>query len=244
MNKAGASSISSVETLSSPGLQAHPTRAGAESSAVDTVIDAVKKGIETGAMKPGQRITELMLTQSLGVSRGPVREALSRLELDGLLVYEKNRGVSVRKLSRDDIVNMLEVRESLEGLAARTTARLVRDEPGKEHLRQLIGTMGVAAAAGDIAGYNQHYAEFHQCLVSHSRNPLLEKMMSLLNIYLFRGQLNKLIDLQLVRDSHREHAALLDALLKNEPDKAERAVRKHIAHFTDHVRQLPGSVFD
>ncbi len=96
-----------------------PTQAAQDPSVSERIARQIRDDVRDGRLAPGQRVTEAQVTSQFKVSRGPVREALRRLEADGILAFEKNCGVSVRRLTRDDFVYMLEVREALEGLAAR-----------------------------------------------------------------------------------------------------------------------------
>src|SRR5690606_3964267 len=91
-------------------------------TAVDKVAHAIVEGIKAGIYAPGQRLIEADLTRDLGVSRGPVREATRRLGAEGILDVLPHRGAVVRKLSRRDVAAIYQIRELLEGLAARLSA--------------------------------------------------------------------------------------------------------------------------
>ncbi|MDI3500468.1 MAG: hypothetical protein PWP22_239, partial [Thermoanaerobacter sp.] len=91
----------------------------------DVVFDYMKDAIITGKLKPGERLMEVQLAEKLGVSRTPVREAIRKLELEGLVVMVPRKGAYVADLDAKDLLNVLEVRSSLEGLAASLAAERI-----------------------------------------------------------------------------------------------------------------------
>jgi DNA-binding GntR family transcriptional regulator len=213
-------------------------------SAVERVADWIREDIRQGRFSAGQRLTEAELTLRMSASRGPVREALRRLEADGILKFEKHKGVSVRRLTRDDFVNLLEVRESLEGLGARLVASLPTAGPAIRELAKLFEQMKRAADQGDLERYNLGlYIPFHALLVESSGNPVLVRQWHQLNLDVLRQQFRPLIGLDLVRVSQGDHATLVAALVARDAARAERTVRRHIRNFTEHVRGLPAEMF-
>jgi DNA-binding GntR family transcriptional regulator len=94
----------------------------------DVVFDYMKDAIITGKLKPGERLMEVQLAEKLGVSRTPVREAIRKLELEGLVVMVPRKGAYVADLDAKDLLNVLEVRSSLEGLAASLAAERITEE--------------------------------------------------------------------------------------------------------------------
>lgn len=217
---------------------------GVDPSVAERVADQIRDEVREGRLAPGQRLTEAQIGEQFGASRGPIREALRRLDGEGILTFEKNRGVSVRRLTRDDFVNLLEVREALEAVAARLLASNPRGEKTIQDLARLFARMKLAVTKGDVEQYNLSlYVQFHSQLVEASDNPVLIEHWHRLHLDVFRTQFRPLVNLHLVRIAHREHAGLVTALKARDAIRAERAVRRHIAHFTEHVRRLPDRVF-
>jgi DNA-binding GntR family transcriptional regulator len=215
-----------------------------EAGVAERVADRIREDVRQGRLAPGQRLTEAELTQQLKASRGPVREALRRLEVDGILTFEKHRGVSVRRLTRDDFVHLLEVREVLEALAARLLAQSRRGGTAIAELGRIFKLMETAVKRGELERYNLTlYIQFHSLLVTSSDNPVLVRQWQHLNLDVLRQQFRPIIDLDLVRVAHREHAELVDALVARDAARAERAAQAHIAHFTEHIRRLPDRAF-
>ncbi|HUI60764.1 MAG TPA: GntR family transcriptional regulator [Steroidobacteraceae bacterium] len=213
-------------------------------SVSERVAGEICAAVREGQFAPGERLTEAQLTARFGVSRGPVREALRRLEADGILVFEKNRGVSVRRLNRDDFVQLLEVREALESLAARLVATAPHNAAPIEELHRLHKQMDRALERGDVDRYSQVlYVRFHTLLIESSESPILIRQWRQLNLDVLRQQFQPLVTLDLVRSAQPEHAGLLAALARRDAIRAEACARRHISEFTEHVRRLPDRVF-
>src|SRR4051794_24233687 len=128
--------------------------------------------IMAGELAPGDRINENQLALRLGVSRGPIREALRSLEAGGLVELKPNRGVFVRSITLAEACDIYEVRAALFGLAGRLCAQRVSDEEIAE-LQRLVAAMEQAAKAKDIEAYYPLNLELHEFIVDHSRNPVL-----------------------------------------------------------------------
>ena len=98
----------------------------------DVVFENLREAILEGKLKPGQRLMEVQLAEQLGVSRTPIREAIRKLELEGLVVMLPRKGAYVANMSFKDLIDVLEIRASLEGLAASLAAERRRDEDIEE----------------------------------------------------------------------------------------------------------------
>jgi DNA-binding GntR family transcriptional regulator len=199
-------------------------------SLVDGVTEQLEAAIIEGRIAPGERISEQSLAAVLGVSRGPLREAVRRLEGRRLLEYTVNIGVRVAELSTERLVNLLVVREALEGMAARlAVARLTNAEI--DDLEELIESHAVQVAAQDRDGYYQQSGDFdfHFRIAKASGNDLLVSIVcgdlyDLLRIYRYKSstmQGRAVVALE-------EHRAIVAALKARDPDAAERSMRSHI----------------
>ena len=98
----------------------------------DVVFENLRGAIVEGRLKPGERLMEVQLAEQLGVSRTPVREAIRKLELEGLVVMLPRKGAYVANMSLKDLIDVLEIRASLEGLAASLAAERITDEDIKK----------------------------------------------------------------------------------------------------------------
>lgn len=207
-------------------------------SAVERVVAAVQQQIRTGALEPGERLTEAALSIRYDLSRPLVREAIRRLESDGVLTFKRHRGAEIRRLSRGEIVDLMLVRESLEGLAASNAAERGLTTAEKAELRGILEALKEAGEAGSDT-FGELYGLLHGRIVDLSRNKILQDLWGKLNIRLFERQLRPLISARLIRRAHREHEPLIAALEAGDAKKAERAMRNHIAHFVNHIQSLP-----
>lgn len=185
--------------------------------------------ITSGEFEPGQKLSESELARQLGISRGPLREALGRLE--GRLVTRTPRiGVRVIEFDREDLEQLFFVREALEGMAARLAAeRMTASELA--HLRELLAhhASRPELAAGWVYHQGSHDEDFHFTIVRAARCERLEQMLL--------DELYYQLRIQRLRSSTRpgraqqalaEHHEILDALASRNPDAAEGTIRHHI----------------
>jgi DNA-binding GntR family transcriptional regulator len=193
--------------------------------------------ILSGRLPPGSRIIETKLAQQLGVSQGPVREALRDLELFGFVVSSPFRGTQVRKISTDDLLEIYPVRAALEGVAARAAATRI-DDLTLTHLDELIGTMRDAARRNDQQAHvNADYA-FHHAIVKASGNRILEHVwqtMRLATTTFVTHAMHQITHRSLSEIGER-HVPVLEALRSRNPELAEAAMRRHIEEPGDWIR--------
>lgn len=207
-------------------------------SLVDAVTERLEAAIVAGELAPGERIREQTLATSLGVSRGPLREAIRRLEGRRLLDRKVNVGVSVAMLSPERLDNLLTVREALEGMAC----RLAAERMSKQELDELVKLLESHARKPDVTRGSGYYQEsgdydFHFRIVTASRNELLASIVKgdlydLLRVYRYKsstmtGRAAQAID---------EHRAIVEALVARDPERAEAAMRSHIRNARLHAQ--------
>jgi DNA-binding GntR family transcriptional regulator len=196
----------------------------------DQAFDKLVSAIVRGELAPGARISEVVVAQRLGISRGPLREALSRLE--GKLVERTARvGVRVIALSRQDLAEHFVMREALEGMAARLAATAMSDA-SLASLRTLLDSHRPRTSKRG-AGYYQHGADddFHLRIARGSGNRKLaaylsDELYQPIRIYRFRSSLTR----GRAQAAFEEHGAILAALVARDPDRAETEMRRHIAN--------------
>ena len=137
----------------------------------------LRRAIGEGELAPGQQLNEAALSRSLGVSRGPLREAMQRLTQEGLLVSVRNRGVFVIEVTDDDVRDMYLARTALERAAA---AHAAETDPAAapEQLLRIVQEMEDAAGRGDLVAVTEADIDFHTELVAASGNPLLIEIYS------------------------------------------------------------------
>lgn len=188
---------------------------------------ALLEMIQTGELTAGSKIVESDLAERLGVSRGPVREALRALEGSGLVWIEKNRGFFVRTVSAEEASNIYAVRAALDRLAGETLARCITDKQIAT-LRGLIERMGKAVATGDVDTYYPLNLEFHDRLLEFAGNPTLAATSQRLitELYLFRRR--SLVQSGSLALSHAEHRRIFDALAARDAAAAAQAMWDHV----------------
>jgi DNA-binding GntR family transcriptional regulator len=178
---------------------------------------------------------EADLTEALGVSRSSLREALRKLVSDGLLDLRHNRGITVRRLTKNEILDLLHVHEALACTAARLAALNTKSSATRKALSTQWQKMGMTAEQGYIAEFLNLYPLFHDHIFELSGNAPLIEMQKRLILYTFRRQLTTLIDVRTMRTWHRENGAILEAIEAGNGKKATQAMAAHIEHFIHRV---------
>ncbi len=220
-------------------------RKSASPTVVEYALDALRSGIKEGRYTPGQRLIEADLTRELNVSRGPVREAMHRLAGEGLVVIEPHRGVVVRRLTREDVANLYEVREGIEGLAARLAAKHIDEADNAKRLRAAIKQMRDVFESGDAAAYMESNESLHGLIFELSGNNALVKMVQQLRLPVFRLQFSRMMrsSAEAKNDSVEDHEKVVQAILAGNPKKAERAMKTHVRHAGRMILHLPDNSF-
>ncbi|MCY4072401.1 MAG: GntR family transcriptional regulator [Chloroflexi bacterium] len=208
-------------------------------SLADNATMQIRQAILEGELAPGEHLREEVLAEMLSVSRGPVREALTRLEQEALVVREPNRGVFVCQLNRNDVDEVYSLRLALEKLAV----RLAIETPCEAELKamqQTVDQMRMKAAVGisshEAAKLNTAYHE-QLCAASGHRRLLASWTNLRSQIYLFlltRSELNS----EFLKTFHVMHQEILDAIVEKDETKATALLEKHFLtaynEVTDH----------
>lgn len=198
----------------------------------EVVFEVVRKSILEGNFTPGERLMETQLAEQLGVSRTPVREAIRKLELEGLVVMVPRRGAYVASMSVKDISETFEIRSALEGLAASLAVdKITPDEI--ESMEVIVLKMSQFIEEKNIEMIVETDEQFHDVLINAGRNQKLTQMISLLREQIKRFRLASLskIDRQsLVLGEHRQ---ILEAIAERDQERAQTLVEKHISNSED-----------
>jgi len=196
---------------------------GAE-TVVEYTINAIREAIRDGRYAEGQRLVVADVTRQLGVSNGPVREAIRRLTGEGLVEIVPHKGAAVRAFTRRDVREIFEVREVIEGLAARLAAERIGPE-GRARLQALQAQAGPASTAG---GYVDHNHAFHELIYDLAGNARVQEEARQLTLPLYRRRTHHVMDPAYARTSAAEHVLIVEAILDGDGAAAERAMRNHI----------------
>jgi DNA-binding GntR family transcriptional regulator len=198
--------------------------------------DELRDAIVSGRLHPNERLIETDLARELGVGRSAVRTALVRLEQEGLVEHERNRGARVRLIGKDEAVEILEARAVLEGLAARQAANNATPE-GIRDLRAILAQMRALLDTGDLLGASDQNAVLHGKLLKIAGHDTAERLISALKSQLVRFQYRTILLPGRSDRSFAEHRAVVDAVATGDGTAAEQAMRTHLSHVADALRR-------
>jgi len=193
----------------------------------DRVYEILKKSIIFQEILPGEKIDEEAIAKQLGVSRTPIRETLCRLENEGIVRIIPRRGAFVVKHSREKITEIMMVREALEGFAARLAADNVSRQ-AIEQMRSLFKDFSESNIRDRSKEYTQADLEFHNFVITTSKNNLLINLMNTLNDHVQMLRLQTVTHEGRPEHSLIEHFNIIEAMEKKDPSQAESLMREHI----------------
>lgn len=192
----------------------------------EIVFETIRTAILSGTLKPGERLMEVQMAESLGVSRTPVREAIRKLELEGLVIMLPRKGAFVADLSVKDLTEVLEIRASLEGLAAGLASTRINEAEIEE--LEVFALKFHKAIEDDVEALILRDMEFHDAIFKASRNERLIQLNNNLieQVQRFREIYHK--EANKSKETSKEHYEIVEAIAKRDVDKAERLAKKHI----------------
>jgi DNA-binding GntR family transcriptional regulator len=191
------------------------------------VYDHLREEILAGRLQPGTELAEVALSEQLGVSRGPIREAMGRLAAEGLVTVRPRRGAVVRLLSKDEFLELYQVREALEIMAVRLAVpRLGPDDFAV--LQRLIETMGKHAERNEVVEFFEANGAFHAHLLEASGNRKLQELYGQLLGQMGRYRMRSLTLRGNLQRSVAEHAAILRAAKRGDTERAAHLMSEHI----------------
>lgn len=196
-------------------------------SLANQVFEKIEYNILSGNYKIGERISEKRLASELGVSRTPVREALSRLNDEGL-VGESNTGTVVLGITDEDVDDFFEIKRRIEVLAAVRACRLI-DDAGLEEIDDAIEHQEFYAARKDIEKIRDYDTKFHDLLYTHCGSRVLKKVLSPLHRKIIKYRSASLENNEKRQlESIREHRDIYEALKARNVDEVKRLMKVHI----------------
>jgi DNA-binding GntR family transcriptional regulator len=197
-------------------------------SRVEATYQRLKHDIVAGLYTPRQRLIETDIAPLLGVSRATLRGALLRLQHEGFVEIQPNRGAQVRAFSVEEASRILQVREVLEGLAAGLAAEKATAAALAE-LRGIVAEMESTLAADDLLGHLPLVGRFHERIEEMAGNEFIGQFLGMLRAPLIRHQFRVILVPGRKDESLMEHRDILACLSKHDAIGAERAMRRHIA---------------
>ena len=195
---------------------------------VDQAVSTLREAILTGELASGTRLRQVQLASQLGISRTPLREALMKLEQEGLIELLPGGGLRVRLLDLDEAVELYDLREVLDGLAARLAAQRVTDREFREierHLKAMKECLG----RQDAHRWFVAHVSFHDAIFRASANARLQALSSVVRLSIQRFHPVLLTTPNRLADAWEEHREIFEAIRVHDADGAERLARAHIA---------------
>lgn len=189
----------------------------------------LRERIRMGRLVPGQRLVEADLVEATGASRSKVREALRRLEAEGLVSIEEFRGASVKRLGPDEVRQIYQARMALEGLAAAECA-VRADAALRGQLRDMQAQLDEVEHAGDHDRFARLNGAWHQLIIKGSGNPYIAQFLTHLTVPIYRLLFSTFYTRQRLADANADHRLITAAIVERRAADAERAMRAHIGN--------------
>ncbi|MDI6871866.1 MAG: GntR family transcriptional regulator [Bacillota bacterium] len=203
----------------------------------ELVFESLREAIIQGRLRPGERLMEIQLAEELGVSRTPVREAIRKLELEGLVLMIPRKGAYVSQLSMKDIADVFEIRRALEGLAARLAAERATDEE-IDRLERALVKISEVAEIDDLDGAVALDTDFHEELMKASHNSRLSQLVSNLREQIQRFRLTSLSYPGRVKVAVEEHRKIVDAIASRDAELAQNLAYEHIENAENSLMEV------
>lgn len=200
---------------------------GFHGSLREKVFTRIEEDIINGRYAAGQKLTESMLSKDLNVSRTPVREALSRLEIEGLVEAVPNKAVVVAGITSKDIEDIYEIRISIEGLAARRAAENITDEE-LQNLGSITDMQEFFTGKGDLKQLVKLDGEFHHTIFKASGSKTLKNILTTFHHNIKKARGDSFSKKEGTEKILEEHRAVFEAIKRGDSEKAEEHMIRHV----------------
>lgn len=199
----------------------------AEPKATREVVEWVRERIRLGKFVPGQRLVEADITRDTGASRSKVREALQRLETEGLVEIEEFRGASVRRMTWDEVRQIYRTRMALEGLAAAEFA--AADAPkAKQALATIQDELNHQEHQGDHERFARLNSAWHAQIIDGAGNDYVRRFLARLTVPIYQILFSTFYNAQRIDTANADHRRITAAIIEGRVQDAEQAMREHI----------------
>ena len=193
----------------------------------DVVFNTLRDAILKGELEPGERLMEIQLAERLGVSRTPIREAIRKLELEGLVLMIPRKGAEVAKISEKSLRDVLEVRRSLEELAAELACQRMDAEALKD-LEDAQKAFIQAVESGETMTMAEADEHFHDVIYMGTDNTRLVQILNNLREQMYRYRVEYLKNNEVYEQLLEEHEFLIQAVIKHDKAQAKDIICRHI----------------
>lgn len=220
-----------------PARSRKPRRADASQSLRDSAYEAIKLKIITCAFKPGEYINELQLSSLLKIGRTPVHQALDRLMVEGMVDVIPRKGVIVKPVSLNEVLQIIEVRLINECYCARLAAERAGDADFAE-MEDVLKRARHWTSLRNVVNMMLLDREFHLLVARAAKNDVVAELLRALHERSLRFWFISLNEPRQYERVHEQHDAILQAVRRRDPDKAEAEMRRHIESFRANVSQF------
>lgn len=198
------------------------------------VFNTLRRAILRGELKPGERLMEIQLANKLGVSRTPIREAIRKLELEGLVLMIPRKGAEVAEITEKNLRDVLEVRCALEELAVQLACERI-DKRGIKELHTAADRFRDVLGSDDITQIAQADEAFHDVIFTATDNERLIQLLNNLREQMYRYRIEYLKKKECYPQLLGEHEAIISAIERHDKEKATRITGQHINNQVDTV---------
>lgn len=193
----------------------------------DVVFNTLRQAILRGELKPGERLMEIQLANKLGVSRTPIREAIHKLELEGLVLMIPRRGAEVADITEKSLRDVLEVRGALDELAVDLACDRITEE-GILQLKTAAEEFEKALQSGDVTAFAEADVKFHDVIYQATENQRLIQLLYNLREQMYRYRVEYLKRKEVHERLLAEHEHIIECIEKRDKEASKKAIATHV----------------
>ena len=193
----------------------------------DVVFNTLRQAILTGELKPGERLMEIHLANRLGVSRTPIREAIRKLELEGLVTMIPRRGAEVAQITEKSMSDVLEVRRAMDALCVELACERITEEELVQ-LKEACGYFEQVVRTKDVKQIAQADVELHDIILQATGNQRLIQLVNNLSEQMYRYRFEYIKDFSQHERRVEEHRIIYESLVGRDKERACEAAKVHI----------------
>ena len=193
----------------------------------DVVFNTLRQAILIGELKPGERLMEIHLADRLGVSRTPIREAIHKLEREGLVTIIPRRGAEVSQITEKSMNDVLEVRRALDALCVELACERISEEE-LEKLKEACDLFEEAVKTGDVKQIAQADVDLHDIIVQATGNRRLVQLVNTLSEQMYRYRFEYIKDFSQHERLVEEHRIIYESIVRKDRETACSAAKEHI----------------
>ena len=193
----------------------------------DVVFNTLRQAILRGELKPGERLMEIQLANKLGVSRTPIREAIRKLELEGLVLMIPRKGAEVAEITEKSLRDVLEVRRALEELAVELVCEKITDEQIQD-LKGAAEDFKASLKEGDITRIAEADVKFHDVIYMATDNQKLVQLLNNLKEQMYRYRVEYLKRSDFHQQLIDEHEEIIETIENGQKERAVQVVCQHV----------------